>query len=168
MGWDKDSLIDALKITKMSQNKQCKKHSPHFRAEGMPSWPLSNSHLEVIHSSTTTSSTPSPTAPVFIAEHQYVVWNIPLFSVGLLPQLCPHSQLAQPQPTLWGRWMGRVGEKRESPKAGGQQANSYFLSGIKEKGLVSVRTARVIVKPSTLTWLQLQLFNYFKTVQTKN
>lgn len=88
--------------------------------------------------------------------------------MGLLPQLCPHSQLAQPQPTLWGRWMGRVEEKRESPKAGGQQANSYFLSGIKEKGLVSVRTARVIAKPSTLTWLQLQLFNYFKTVQTKN
>lgn len=70
------------------------------QAEGTLSQSLANSHLEVKHSSTTTPSPPSPTAPVFIAEHHYVVRNIPLFSVGLLPQLCPLPTLAQPQLTL--------------------------------------------------------------------
>lgn len=89
---------------------------------------------------------PSPTAPVFIAEHHYVVWNIPLFSVGLLPQLCPHPPSCPASAYTLGWWMGRVGGERETPKARGQQANSYFLSSIKEKGLVSLRTARVIAK----------------------
>lgn len=55
-------------------------------------------------------------------------------------QLCPTQPLAQPQPTLWGGGWAELG-KKESPKAGGQEADSYFLSIIKEKGLVSVRTA---------------------------
>lgn len=107
----------------MSQNEQWKNHmsnSPHVKADGIPNQSLSNSHLEVIHSSTLTPSPPSPMDPVFIAEHHCSAWTIPPFSVGLLPQLCPHPTSCPAPAYTLGWWMGQVGEKRESPKAGGQ------------------------------------------------
>lgn len=128
---------------------------------------LSNSHLK---SYTALAPPPPHLLPLlqFLLLGSTLSYGISLCSAWLCcPSCVPHPTSCPAPAYALGWWMGRAGGRRSSPKAGGQQANSCFLSSIKEKGLVSGGTARVEAQPSTLTRLQLQLFNTFKTVQTK-
>lgn len=106
----------------MSQNEQWKNHrsnSPHVKAEGIPNQSPSNSHLEVIHSSTLTPSPPSPMDPVFIAEHQLFSMDYPSLQCrSATPAMSPTQPLAQHQPTLWGGGWAEWGKKEKVPKLG--------------------------------------------------
>lgn len=118
----------------MFQNKQCEKHSANFKAEGIPSQSLGNSHLEVIHSSAMTPSPPSPIAPGFTAEHHSTVWNIPLSTVALVPSCVPTQPLAQPPPTLWGGGWAERGKKEQVPKLEDNKLTPIFFLALSKKG----------------------------------